>query len=1017
MTGFLARGLATLSLMLKQALPAFLDVETAHGGALVSKHGDYLSWVRIDGMRRMLTAEDVTRIAEAVEVEIAGALEAKGHALCAAYISDPDVVAREIGRVSLDATREVARLQGMDLQLLLDERAALWPRKMRWEAAYFVLWTRQSVLSKEERRQVREEQNAQARACPPLGDGQRCYLRSEIMAARHDAYVSRVLRALRTNDVATGLLGPHEGLKAMREILYRETAGSAWKATLPGDPVMPRLTDDEDPEVTAAGLLWPSLGRQVFHRDARATGGNRAAIGDVEYAHVDMDLGPETPRSFIELSAALAADRIPWRAMMMLEGGGKFAMALKQGAADWLGVFPQNSDLRRAFHRLDDERARHNRQSVKLRASFATWAPVDDPRALRRRASLLAQRVEGWGNCRASTIAGDPVEGIMSSVPGLALASTGTPNFALLGDAIAMLPFNRTASPWQQGSVLLRKPDGALWAYDPSGGAVRPQVLDVFVAPPRSGKSVLANTINLGLCLSPAALGDGGAKLPLIGKLDIGDTARGFVQLVQEAVGPERRHEAIHVTMQLAPGYEFNIFDTQVGCAYPLPLESAFQANFLELATLPPEATQPFEGIPQLIGDVIHEAYRLCTDAPGCSPKRYRRGVEPVVDRAIAAHRLALHDTKPLWRDVVTGLCQAGEWRLAEVAQRHAVPVMQDLINAARSTHVRDAFASLRIGVTGEDATQLFVRYVTDVIKRFPTLNAPTRLDFGPARIIVIDLGAVAPTGSAQADRQTEMMYMLGRHVLARNFFLHPDHAALVPDAVRLYHLARFREIRETVKRLDNDEWHRTRNSPQVQKQAERDVLESPKSNVQIGFTSQRLSHMSRGIVSQATGRFVLKAGSQDEMEEIITLFNLSPAGAATVRFGLGGPGPEGAPFLLILDADGERWEQKLVNLLGPIELWALSTTPEDTALRTRLYERIGFRESLRRLARIFPAGSAAKEIARRKQDRLNRGEQESRAVAGVVEELTRELVDGTGLGIVLRPTGDEAPPMAVAAE
>ena len=309
------------------------------------------------------------------------------------------------------------------------------------------------------------------------------------------------------------------------------------------------------------------------------------------------------------------------------------------------------------------------------------------------------------------------------------------------------------------------------------------------------------------------------------------------------------------------------------------------------------------------------------------------------------------------------------------------------------------------------------MRYVTDVIKRFPTLNAPTRLDFGPARIIVIDLAAVAPTGSAQADRQTEMMYMLGRHVLARNFFLHPDHAALVPDAVRPYHLARFREIRETVKRLDNDEWHRTRNSPQVQKQAERDVLESPKSNVQIGFTSQRLSHMSRGIVSQATGRFVLKAGSQNEMEEIITLFNLSSAGAATVRFGLGGPGPEGAPFLLILDADGERWEQKLVNLLGPIELWALSTTPEDTALRTRLYERIGFRESLRRLARIFPAGSAAKEIARRKQDRLNRGEQESRAVAGVVEELTRELVDGTGLGIVLRPTGDEAPPMAVAAE
>jgi hypothetical protein len=35
--------------------------------------------------------------------------------------------------------------------------------------------------------------------------------------------------------------------------------------------------------------------------------------------------------------------------------------------------------------------------------------------------------------------------------------------------------------------------------------------------------------------------------------------------------------------------------------------------------------------------------------------------------------------------------------------------------------------------------------------------------------------------------------------------------------------------------------------------------------------------------------------------------------------------------------------EVKLVNSLGPVELWALSTTPGDTALRNRLYARIGF--------------------------------------------------------------------------
>ena len=53
----------------------------------------------------------------------------------------------------------------------------------------------------------------------------------------------------------------------------------------------------------------------------------------------------------------------------------------------------------------------------------------------------------------------------------------------------------------------------------------------------------------------------------MIGKLDIGSSAEGFVRLIQEAVGPERRHEALYATMQFASGYEFNAFDLQVGGA------------------------------------------------------------------------------------------------------------------------------------------------------------------------------------------------------------------------------------------------------------------------------------------------------------------------------------------------------------------------------------------------------------------------------------------------------------------
>ncbi|WP_241667012.1 ATP-binding protein [Roseomonas nepalensis] len=1004
MIGAISRLLAGMSLTLKQPLGSFCDVETTHGNALVTKHSDYLSVIRIEGMRRMATRKDVERIALAQRVDLSGALEEPGHAIVGWFISDPDQSAVEIDRLNLNSCRTIARELGLNVSDVLNERAALWPKVMRWEAAYYVLWTRRAVLTKEERKQMGEEQAALAKAGPRTGGSQRYYLRSDVMAARHEAFVLRVLGALNGNDIATRELDAHEALKLTREAVYRETSGSDWKATLMGDRVMPRATEEGSRKPDAApGMLWPAIRDQIFHSDAETQGGQRVRIGDNDYAHVDMAVGPEDPRPFVELSARLGQDRVPWRGAIVIEGGGRSAMQVKETAAIFLSMFPGNGDIRRAFDGLRQERDTNGHIGVRLRASFATWAPTGESQKLRRRASTLTQRLEGWGNCKATSIAGDPLEGTLSSVPALSLASTGTPGIALLGDAFAMLPWNRCASPWEQGSVLFTRPDGAIWPYEPAGSSKRPLVCDIFVAPPGSGKSVLANTINLGLCLSTAVLGSRGAKLPLIGKADIGPSAQGFVRLVREALGPEREHEAIFVTMQFRPGYEVNIFDLQVGCQYPLPMEKAFLQNFLSLATMPPDVTTPFEGLSQLIGYVIDEAYRLCTDVPGGSPKPYRAGAEPAVDAALARHRIVLEHPEPWWRDVVDALIEVQEWRLAEVAQRHAVPTLEDLVVAARTDQVRDIFDELKIAETSEDAIGLFERYIYDVIKKFPTLNAPTKLDFGPARIIVLDLAAVAPTGSAVNDRQTEMMYLLARHILARNFTLHPDYAEYVPEKVRDFQRARFSEIQEAVKRLDYDEWHRTKGSPQVRAQAALDVREGRKHNLQLGFASQRLNDMGEEIVSQSTGRFILASGDEKEREQMIERFGLSTASADVVRYALNGPGPKGAPFLAVLQAGGAKYEQMLMNFLGPVELWALSTTPGDTALRNRLYAAVGFSEALRRLARVFPRGSAVNEIDRRKNERLKRGELDTRAEAGVVDELAAEMTDGKGLGIVLR--------------
>ncbi len=1002
MFGSLAKGIAALSLMLKQPLSSFCDLDTVDGDTLVGRRGERVTFIKVKGLRRMTMRSDVEAIAEGLRMELSGSLEAPGHAIQAWYACDPALSGSEIER-QLQGSRRIARELRMHLVDIFAERERLWPRIMRWEVCYFVLWSKPSLLNREERKQAGEETRKLTAGAPAIGDAMSPFKENEVLSARHHAYVQRVTTAFKNHGISVTQLEPAEALVAVREAMYPETSNSDWTPMIPGRAPMARLPEGQ-PEKGDAGLaLWPALQDQLFFADATTHGQSRVTIGGHEWSSSDMTLGPEDARPFAEIVARLNATHVPWRMSMLVEGGGRNMMAIKKVFATLLGFVPSNRQVFKAFEGLDHMRGENRDIAVKLRTSFATWAPAEETGKLRRQAATLRQRIEGWGNCGAASIAGDPLEGVMSSALGLAVASTAPPAAAPLGEALRMMPWGRPGSPWDTGAATFRTPDGRIWPYDPAGSR-RTMIVDLFVAPPGYGKSVLANSILLALCVSYAALGPTGAKLPLIGKLDVGPSAEGFVRLLIEALPQERRNEAIYVAMQLTEGYEVNIFDTQVGCREPLPLERAFIQNFLALATTPIDGEIPFEGMDQLIGFVVDEAYRMVGDSgPNIRPKTYQRGILPEIDEALRQGKVALeHDA--WWWEVVDALCVAGQHRLAELAQRYAVPVLQDLMEAVRSPQVKDMFSKVKAGTT-EETCDLFERYIKALIRKYPTLNRPTRLDFGPARVIVLDLEAVAPAGSAEADRQTDLMYLLGRHILARNFFLRPKYAEEVPELVREYHTKRFTEVYEATKRLDYDEYHRTKGRRFVRAQVERDRREGRKHGLQLGLSSQRMEDFGDDLVSQSTGRFVLGAGDEKEAEEIITRFRLTDAAGEVVRHKLKGPDENGSgsPFLAIIEADNVRYEQMLVNSLGPIELWAFSTTPTDVALRNRLYELVGFSEGLRRLSRVFPTGTAKKEVGRRKDERLRRGEEDGRAQAGVVDELADELINGRGLGIVLR--------------
>lgn len=90
------------------------------------------------------------------------------------------------------------------------------------------------------------------------------------------------------------------------------------------------------------------------------------------------------------------------------------------------------------------------------------------------------------------------------------------------------------------------------------------------------------------------------------------------------------------------------------------------------------------------------------------------------------------------------------------------------------------------------------------------------------------------------------------------------------------------------------------------------------------------------------------------------------------------------------------RYEQHLLNTLGPIELWALSTSAEDVAIRNRLYNKLGAGRARQMLAANFPGGSARGEIKRRVMMLAEKGEVRSAAVSQVIQDIVNELIDAS---------------------
>ncbi len=982
MPGWLSKLIMPVQIALKQSLETFIRLETADDETtVVASDGSLITYVRVDGSRQVIGEAEFDRIIQGATIKIGARFDRPGHAMQVTFMRDPERITAHLERM-IKPSRISASNMGMDLNDLFEERISHLSKFLSYEECYFVLWTRPSALTKNELQRAAKDMKAvqwlnAGYAQYPLGA-------LDALRMRHKSFVTSVVSALDELGIRGNVLDVHEALRAVRNTMFPGKAHDDWRACLPGDPIPPRApTSTHD----MSDIMWPPLRQQLASGDARIIDKSVCKIGDLLWGGADMTLGPMDAAPFPFLLNRLVEADIPFRISFLIEGGGAQATTLRAFAATIMGV--TNSLNKQIKFSLEGLQILARREPVvKLRISFATWAPGNDKNLIDDRMATLVQSVEAWGYCQVSEFSGDPLDCVMSSAMGIHCAGTAPTAVAPMIETMKFIPWQRPSSPFQYGAILLRTPDGKAWPYQ-TGTSLTTTWFDLVFAQPGAGKSVLLNTLNLGTVMSP-----GLSKLPYIAVIDIGPSSSGLISLVKEALPVARQHEAAYYRLQMTHKFAVNPFDTQLGCRYPLIDERSYLVELLTLLCTPPGHERPYDGIQQLSGLVVDEMFRWRDDnMANAEPRPFLPRLDPEVDEALAKFNVHL-PTDPYWWDVVDKMFDLGEYHTAGIAQRHAVPTLTDAITAARRPQIRNLLEETTIGFSSEGVINAFERMITSAIRELPILSSITQFDIN-ARICSLDLMDVAPQGDEVADRQTSIMYMLARHTLVRSWWMGLDSLQFIPEKYREYHEARLQDVAETPKRLCYDEFHRTSRSGSVRNQLIRDVREGRKRGVQILLSSQLLDDFDADMIDLATGVWVLGSAISDAaVENVRERFGLTETARDIIRFKLTGPKSGGAPALLVLGTTEGRYEQFLINTLGPIELWALSTSAEDVAIRNRLYSRLGASRARQMLAAAFPGGSARSEIKRRVMMKSEQqGESRSALTSTVIDEIVEELV------------------------
>ncbi|CAK7025507.1 MAG: hypothetical protein DELT_02565 [Desulfovibrio sp.] len=980
------RGTRALSEAFSGPVHSYCRLETVDNGALVADDGSLISVLRLEGSLQHVGVSEFQRIVGTLTEKLQSSMSKPGHLIQVVFEYDPEGSADRILEL-MEPSRRTAKNLGLHIGALLENWGDALKRYCALETCWLVLWTRQEVMPDTLRKTALKERSKAMAKVPTIPGCQQVFRAVSALHDAHNGFVTGVQDAFNQAELLVYPLTAHEALRDIRLCIDPDFTNRDWRALIPGDPVPLRMPDPDTGKTEQLhNAIYPDFKTQLWPREGHMLSRSVIRIGNRLFGPLIMTLMPQTPKPFQELFRVLSRrkERVPYRISFLLEHGG-LNLGLKPFLASILAF--TNSDNTRFNRAVEALQALdlNGMCCVKFRICLCTWSSMrnmpekDALLLLGRRMAELSKAVQGWGTTDVSEAVGDPLLGVSATLPAMLPSSPAPVTAAPLPEALGMIPL-RSASPWKEGSLLLRTTDGKIIPFAPNSSEQASWV-DLGVAPMGGGKSVFLNSLNFAF-VTQAGL----SRLPWLSIIDVGPSSSGLITLLKENLPEGKKHLAAYHRLRMTKDYCINPFDTPLGNRFPLPSHKAFLSNFLILLNTDLEGKAPAQNVPGLLNRAIDLAYIECSDAPDCKPHLYQPNVLPELHELLLRENIPL-DHSTTWWEIVDALHDRGFIHEAIQAQRYAVPLLGDIAEQVIQNQGLIASYDLK---TRNDVRGA----VIDAIDSYVILKEPTSFDIGDAQIISLDLDEVATRGGKAADRQSAAMYMLARHILGSRFFLMPDDVKLMPPRYQAYHTERIEAIREDPKRLCYDEAHRVTGNTSVADQLVADmttiVRESRKWNLSLGIYTQSIEDIPPQIIELASTIIILGGGTEKGIDALVTRFALNEACRYALGH-LGKPGPAGANLVAVFQTGSGRSQLLLTLTIGGQSLWAFSTTTEDVAIRNNLYNRMEPSEALRRLATRFPGGSAKSEVERRRR----KVEDESAAedqVTNVIQEIVGEL-------------------------